>query len=221
MSRNTFVIPLLSIVLVIFSFSASIWLVSSPWWLTIAYRIPLINRSEVLVDSDLNKVALATLKFINGQIDINALEQMSLQGMSAYNQREIEHLEDVYKLKTDSDRVLGISLVLMIILSLISKKPRVFSVSLAAKKSVRLLLLLTGLLIVSIIFLWQYLFVWFHQLLFPAGTWQFSYSDTLIVLFPESFWVASFLATTILTFTLSFLIYWLSKSVLSKLSAYQ
>jgi uncharacterized membrane protein len=35
---------------------------------------------------------------------------------------------------------------------------------------------------------WNTFFVQFHELLFPPGTWTFSYSDSLIRLFPEQFW---------------------------------
>ena len=35
---------------------------------------------------------------------------------------------------------------------------------------------------------WEIFFVQFHELLFPPGTWTFSYTDSLIRLFPEQFW---------------------------------
>jgi integral membrane protein (TIGR01906 family) len=35
---------------------------------------------------------------------------------------------------------------------------------------------------------WNTFFEQFHQLLFPAGTWTFAYTDSLIRLFPEQFW---------------------------------
>ncbi|MCP4419700.1 MAG: TIGR01906 family membrane protein [Chloroflexi bacterium] len=35
---------------------------------------------------------------------------------------------------------------------------------------------------------WSIFFVQFHELLFPPGTWTFSYTDSLIRLFPEQFW---------------------------------
>ena len=35
---------------------------------------------------------------------------------------------------------------------------------------------------------WNTFFITFHELLFPPGTWTFSYSDSLIRLFPEKFW---------------------------------
>jgi uncharacterized membrane protein len=35
---------------------------------------------------------------------------------------------------------------------------------------------------------WNFIFVQFHELLFPPGTWTFAYTDSLIRLFPEQFW---------------------------------
>ncbi len=35
---------------------------------------------------------------------------------------------------------------------------------------------------------WDSFFTRFHQLLFPAGSWTFAYSEGLIRLFPEKFW---------------------------------
>jgi len=38
------------------------------------------------------------------------------------------------------------------------------------------------------------IFVAFHNVFFPPGTWTFLYSDTLIRLFPERFWRDTFIA---------------------------
>ena len=43
-------------------------------------------------------------------------------------------------------------------------------------------------LVVLILASWDFFFDNFHNLFFESGTWQFSYSDTLIRLFPEQFW---------------------------------
>ncbi len=47
------------------------------------------------------------------------------------------------------------------------------------------ILLAMGLLI---LLAWNFVFVQFHQLLFPPGSWTFRYTDSLIRLFPEQFW---------------------------------
>ena len=35
---------------------------------------------------------------------------------------------------------------------------------------------------------WSWFFTTFHEVLFPAGNWQFLWSDSLIRLFPDKFW---------------------------------
>lgn len=39
-----------------------------------------------------------------------------------------------------------------------------------------------------ILLAWNFVFVQFHELLFPPGSWTFRYTDSLIRLFPEQFW---------------------------------
>ena len=62
--------------------------------------------------------------------------------------------------------------------------------------------LLTVITIVTVmlfvILAFNVIFVAFHQVFFPAGTWTFPTSDTLIRLFPERFWQDTFLALVIL-----------------------
>jgi integral membrane protein (TIGR01906 family) len=47
------------------------------------------------------------------------------------------------------------------------------------------ILLVMGLLVAVA---WNFVFVQFHEILFPPGTWTFSFEDSLIRLFPEQFW---------------------------------
>ena len=52
-------------------------------------------------------------------------------------------------------------------------------------------LLTSGILLLIALFIllaWSIFFVQFHELLFPPGSWTFSYTDGLIRLFPEQFW---------------------------------
>ena len=51
--------------------------------------------------------------------------------------------------------------------------------------------LTTGLLVVLIVlvvFTWNWFFIAFHDVFFPPGTWTFDWSDSLIRLFPDRFW---------------------------------
>lgn len=53
------------------------------------------------------------------------------------------------------------------------------------------LVLLTGL---GVALVWPWLFTTFHELFFPAGTWQFAEDSGLIRLFPGQFWYDTALA---------------------------
>lgn len=123
---------------------------------------------------------------------IYLLEEQRLPGTDQpfYNEREIGHMLDVKHL-TDAIRLLwGISAALVIggllLLVLHSEHRRH-----AATALFRGGLATTGVLLLIALFillLWDTFFVLFHELLFPPGTWSFSYSDSLIRLFPEMFW---------------------------------
>jgi integral membrane protein (TIGR01906 family) len=59
-------------------------------------------------------------------------------------------------------------------------------------------LLLLGAILLFVLFGFGVFFVGFHEVLFPAGSWTFEYSDTLIRLFPERFWRDVFTIVAIL-----------------------
>jgi integral membrane protein (TIGR01906 family) len=49
------------------------------------------------------------------------------------------------------------------------------------------------------LFAWQTAFDLFHRVFFTAGSWLFSYSDTLIRLFPIKFWFDSAVTISLLS----------------------
>ncbi|WP_420643092.1 TIGR01906 family membrane protein [Candidatus Leptofilum sp.] len=107
-----------------------------------------------------------------------------------YNEREIGHMIDVKDL-TDAIRTIWWITAVLILLGL------VFLLSQPALRSVGYRAIYQGgwatVIILAAIALfigvgWSVFFVQFHELLFPPGSWTFSYSDSLIRLFPEQFW---------------------------------
>jgi integral membrane protein (TIGR01906 family) len=86
------------------------------------------------------------------------------------------------------------------------------------ERGAMLLLGLIGLVILSVLILFQYIFVLFHQIFFASGTWSFLYSDTLIRLFPERFWQDTFLMVGGLSISLGLLIYFGARKTRLKMS---
>ena len=107
-----------------------------------------------------------------------------------YNEAEIGHMIDVKRL-TDALRRLWLATAVVVVggLLVLGVQRRLRRMAATALMqggmATTAVLLLIGLFIVL---LWDVFFVQFHELLFPPGTWMFSYSDSLIRLFPEKFW---------------------------------
>lgn len=107
-----------------------------------------------------------------------------------YNQREIGHLLDVKRV-TDIIRVVavisGIIVIggLLLLVARSETRPQAYRALFQGGILTTVILLGIALFIVLA---WSVFFVQFHELLFPPGTWTFTYSDSLIRLFPEKFW---------------------------------
>ena len=141
------------------------------------------------------ELATQTLEYLQnaGRAEdvIYLLEELRLPtGESLYNEREIGHMLDV---KILADQIRFIWLVAMIVvvvgtLIMVTKPEWAYygwrSVMYGGIATVAILLGIA----LFILLAWDVFFVQFHELLFPPGTWTFSYSDGLIRLFPERFW---------------------------------
>ncbi|MGH2537807.1 MAG: DUF1461 domain-containing protein [Candidatus Promineifilaceae bacterium] len=122
---------------------------------------------------------------------IIALEALRLPGgRPLYTPREIGHMLDVKRLADIFRKVFwGLSLAVAAGLILLLGRAAMRRAAYQALARGGLLTVgLLGLLIVLILIAWNGVFVTFHALLFPPGTWTFLTTDSLIRLFPEQFW---------------------------------
>ncbi|MCI0397321.1 MAG: TIGR01906 family membrane protein [Chloroflexi bacterium] len=123
---------------------------------------------------------------------IYLLEQQRIPGSDEplYNEREIGHMTDVKRV-TDAIRrgtqIAGFIVAAGLVFLLMRPETRPAAYLALWRGG----LATTAVLLVIALFIllgWSIFFVQFHELLFPPGTWTFSYSDSLIRLFPEKFW---------------------------------
>lgn len=123
---------------------------------------------------------------------IHILEEQRIPGTDQplYNDREIGHMIDVKHL-TDAIRIIaGVTAVIVIgglVFLLARPQTRVAGFKAMTHGGIATATLLLAIAL-FIVLAWNVFFVQFHELLFPPGTWTFSYSDGLIRLFPEKFW---------------------------------
>jgi integral membrane protein (TIGR01906 family) len=123
---------------------------------------------------------------------IYLLEDLRIPGTDRplYNESEISHMLDVKIVADGIQRVVRLT-GFIAIAGLTFLLARSDTRPLGYKAIFHGGLLTTIILIAIAAFIglaWNIFFVRFHQLLFPPGTWTFSYSDSLIRLFPEQFW---------------------------------
>jgi integral membrane protein (TIGR01906 family) len=142
------------------------------------------------------ELAEATLAYLRrpepaGEV-IFLLEDLRLPGTSdsLYSVEEIGHMIDVKNVADNFKRlmyVLGVLVVggLVFLLARSDTRREGFKALLQGGRLTAVILLVMGLLVAVA---WNFVFVQFHEILFPPGTWTFSFEDSLIRLFPEQFW---------------------------------
>jgi len=142
------------------------------------------------------ELANATLDYLrrpeSAPETIHLLEDLRLPASDKplYNEGEISHMLDV-KIVADSFKavlwILAIVVVGGLIFFLVRSETRTLGAQ-AIKQGGLLTVILVILIMIFMGVAWGLAFTLFHNLFFSAGTWTFSYSDSLIRLFPEQFW---------------------------------
>lgn len=137
---------------------------------------------------------------------INNREQEFLLNMTFPNgdrlltNSEVRHMEDVRFVTYTAYSLLLILSILTIIVFIYSRFNNRLNVAILQGlfQGGLLTLGLIGAILAFVLIAWDSFFDSFHMLLFEAGTWRFSHSDTLIRLFPEQFWFDAALTVGIL-----------------------
>lgn len=149
------------------------------------------------------KLAEETLCFIRSKKEIDLLDKLEIGGIPVYSEREKVHLGEVKNLiKKFLDIHLIASIVCLISFSILILSKRVrLRLHIYLLKLCVVFLALISVLIITVILNWEKLFKQFHQVFFRHGTYNFSYSSTIIQLFPPPFWSDTFLAWILFVLT--------------------
>lgn len=203
-----------SLILLILSFLASLFtplaliglalrILLTPLFYTVEYNLPWFPADEYgFTKEDRLKWAPYAVNYLINDADISYLGDLTFDdGSPLYNQRELEHMEDVKEVTQAALQVWYLSLAMLLILLILSWKLNTIPQYLNGLQRggwwmIGLALAIaaivgTGILISPDIF-WAF-FSWFHSLFFEGDSWLFLYSDTLIRLFPLRFWQDAFL----------------------------
>jgi len=154
--------------------------------------------------------AAANLQFITQNQPLEDLAGQEQNGNKLYNSRELKYMEDVQNAYQAAWRVGQVALSLAVLCGLAlawrkESRPAFVSILRAGGALTSGLVLMVGLVAIVA---WQAWFSVFHQIFFAAGSWTFSFSDTVTRLFPEKFWYDASLTIASLSVLAGSLVYW-------------
>ncbi len=170
---------------------------SAPAYLSYEYGKPNFPPDPIgFTNEQREELALVAVNYLRSRAPaeevIFMLEEQLLPngGGPLYNADEIGHMLDV---KNVVDAITNVWLVsaiivaggLLILLLRAESRRAGYAAIMGGGIATTAVLLLIALFIGLA---WNTFFVQFHELLFPPGTWTFSYDESLIRLFPEKFW---------------------------------
>ena len=210
-------------------------LVINPWYLQFEYHTPAFPADPYgFTLQDRLTYGRLAVKYLVNSADISFLGDLrfpagqqapppSCQTMTdctqLYNDRELEHMLDVKIVVSGAMRVLEISAVILVLLALWAWRGKWLKDYIRGlQRGGILTLIILGLIILTVMVAFNYLFILFHEIFFKAGTWTFLFSDTLIRLFPERFWEDTFLVVGGLSAALGILFFSFSTWILRKLT---
>ena len=180
----------------------------TPVFLQIEYNMPYFPPDEYgFTKEDRLQWAPYALEYLVNSADISYLGDLKFEdGSPLYGERELNHMEDVKRVTKGALNVWYISLALLIMLGIWSRRGdwvQVYRsglmrggwlmVGLAGAIGV---IAVIGITIDPNIFF--SFFAGFHGLFFEGDSWLFLYSDTLIRLFPIRFWQDAFLYAAVI-----------------------
>lgn len=172
--------------------SGSVLLFMSPAFVAHEYAQPSFPPAELYSPADRLRLAQETVRYLNGGRDVaERLREMRHDGRPVYNEREVQHLVDVwmvvYWLRWAwrlAALILGAALVLAI---WVPGWRMPVARGLFQGSAALVATLLT--ILISALLSFDWFFVRFHQVFFASGTWIFDYTDSLIQFYPVEFWM--------------------------------
>lgn len=129
--------------------------------------------------------SVQTLRYTRGEIS-----EQDLINLNVYNEREIKHLVDVYKVTSVVFLVEPIALVIVIgslILLWLRRETRIYAARALFYGGIWTFVFIAAIGLFAV-FAFDSFFVTFHRIFFEGDTWLFNYTDSLIQFYPVEFW---------------------------------
>ncbi len=163
----------------------NVQLVMSHAYVRWQYGRPDFPPAPTIRDAERLPVALASVDFVRGSLSVEDFASLKVNGQTAYNAREVQHMVDVQRVTRGAFLFWGVALALVIASLVVLRGRRAARALLYGSLLTIVLLAVLG---VFAALSFDQFFTLFHGVFFEGDSWIFNYTDTLIQLFPIPFW---------------------------------
>lgn len=172
----------------IFLTLASLYVVMTPQFIAWEYAQPNFPPADLFTPEARFHNAAETVRYTRGEIS-----EQDLINLGVYNEREIKHLVDVYKVTSSVFIVEPIALALIAIslYVLLRSKGNTQTAGRGLFYGGILTFLFIGAIGLFAAFAFDSFFVTFHHVFFEGDSWLFFTTDSLIQFYPVEFWMTA------------------------------
>ena len=169
---------------------SNLYLVATPAFIRYEYDKVGFPPADVYSSEDRYALAEATVHYLRSDEGTDYLTSLSVEGRTAYNEREVKHMMDVKAVMGGAFLVQGACVVLALLALFLAWRQGLWSTALRAVYE-SCCALIVSLAVVGFLayFSFDLFFTAFHRIFFSGDSWLFAFSDTLIQLFPVPFWM--------------------------------
>lgn len=166
----------------------SLYIVMTPQFIQWEYSRPDFPPADLFTPEARQYNSVQTVRYTRGEIS-----EQDLINLKVYNDREIKHLVDVYKVSRTMYLLVPLALAIIAVslfLLLRERGTRAYAGRGLFYGGV-LTFVLVGAIGLFAVFAFDSFFVTFHHLLFEGDSWLFYTTDSLIQFYPEVFWMVA------------------------------
>ncbi len=166
----------------------SLYIFMSPQFIAWQYARPDFPPAELFTPEARLHNAVETVRYTRGEIS-----EQDLKNLGVYNEREIKHLVDVYKVSSPMFLItpLAVIFILVTLFLLWRKRDTQIHAARALFFGGIFTFIFIGAIGLFAVFAFDQFFVTFHHVFFEGDTWLFNYTDALIQFYPVQFWMVA------------------------------
>lgn len=172
----------------IFLTLASLYVVMTPQFIAWEYSRPDFPPAQLFTPEARYYNATQTVRYTRGEIS-----EQDLINLGVYNEREIKHLVDVYKVTSVVFIVqpLALAVIAVSLYVLLRARGTLAYAGRGLFYGGVLTFVFIGAIGIFSLVAFDSFFVTFHRIFFEGDTWLFNYTDSLIQFYPVEFWMTA------------------------------